>query len=42
MAVTTAAVVGIGTGLASAGMSFSNAAKQKRMAREANETKTNL
>ena len=35
MAVTTAAVVGIGTGLASAGMSFSNAAKQKRAASRA-------
>ncbi len=42
MAVTTAAVVGIGTGLASAGMSFSNAAKQKRMAREAKRDQDQL
>ncbi len=35
MAVTTAAVVGIGSGLASAGMSFSQAAQQKRAASKA-------
>lgn len=35
MAAVTAAVVGIGTGLASTGMSFANAAKQKRLQEEA-------
>ena len=35
MAVTTAAVVGIGSGLASAGMSFSQAAQQKRASSKA-------
>ena len=42
MAVTTAAVIGIGTGLASAGMSFSNAAKQKRIAEQAKEDQKRL
>lgn len=37
MAAVTAAVVGIGTSLVSTGMSFSNAAKQKRAAAEADE-----
>jgi len=35
MAVTTSAVIGIGTGLASAGMSFGQAAQQKRIAAKA-------
>lgn len=42
MAVTTAAVVGIGTGLASAGMSFSNAAKQKRAQKKAEQDAANM
>ena len=37
MAAVTAAVVGIGTGLASTGMSFANAAKQKRLQQEADK-----
>ncbi len=42
MAVTTAAVIGIGTGLASAGMSFSDAAKQKRAANKAAQDQKKL
>jgi len=42
MAVTTAAVIGIGTGLASAGQSFTQAAQQKRAAEQARKEQERL